>query len=531
MLFYRISACIAVLTATIAISSSEATIIKRAGDETLNLCTTNNDRAQRIKDSFQFAYNGYKQYAFGHDELLPVSNGYSDSRNGWGASIVDALDTMLIMGLDEDYNQALEFVRSIDFTKSQDTSKGFETNIRYLGGLLAANDLRPDPILVEKAIQVTEATLVPLFVDSLTPSGRRVKVPYTYMDLNRKLPEISNVINIAEFGTYSMEFTRLSQITGNPKYKALADDLISATIEQPTRMPGLFPTSWTVKPFAPVNTSVTTIAGGGDSFYEYLIKNYILQNKENNALLNTWQNSVESAENYLLSPTAEDPRIQYVAMVSNSKVYYVAQELICFWPGNILLGITQTQDSAKKQKFKNFADTFFTSCIETWEKSATYIAPESWSWTPQSNQLETKLTKLSNTSNDKKTKTTKKKEKKRALTRTFTLGNAMYDLRPETIESIFYYYRLTGDVRYQDLAWNIYLGIERYAKANSGYTQIVNVDQIPVTVLNFQESFFFAETLKYLYLIFSDKDCISLNTYVFNTEAHPFKLPTPINYQ
>jgi mannosyl-oligosaccharide alpha-1,2-mannosidase len=101
------------------------------------------------------------------------------------ASIVDALDTMLIMGLDEDYNQALEFVKSIDFTKSQDTSKGFETNIRYLGGLLAANDLRPDPILVEKAIQVTEATLVPLFVDSLTPSGRRVKVPYTYMDLNR----------------------------------------------------------------------------------------------------------------------------------------------------------------------------------------------------------------------------------------------------------------------------------------------------------------------------------------------------------
>jgi mannosyl-oligosaccharide alpha-1,2-mannosidase len=142
------------------------------------------------------------------------------------------------------------------------------------------------------------------------------------------LPEISNVINIAEFGTYSMEFTRLSQITGNTKYKALADDLISATIEQPTRMPGLFPTSWTVKPFAPVNTSITTIAGGGDSFYEYLIKNYILQNKENNALLNTWQNSVESAENYLLSPTAEDPRIQYVAMVSNSKVYYVAQELV-----------------------------------------------------------------------------------------------------------------------------------------------------------------------------------------------------------
>lgn len=148
--------------------------------------------------------------------------------------------------------------------------------------------------------------------------------------LKRKSPEISNTINIAEFGTYTMEFTRLSQITGDPKYKALADDLTSATIEQPTRMPGLFPTSWTVRPFAPVNTSTITIAGGGDSFYEYLIKNYILQNKENDDLLNVWQDSVESIENYMLSPTAEDPRIQYVAMISNSTVYYTSQELVIF---------------------------------------------------------------------------------------------------------------------------------------------------------------------------------------------------------
>jgi mannosyl-oligosaccharide alpha-1,2-mannosidase len=63
------------------------------------------------------------------------------------------------------------------------------------------------------------------------------------------------MINLAEFGTYSMEFTRLSQVTGNPKYEQLATDLINAAIQQPTRMPGLFPTSWTVKPFAPVNSS------------------------------------------------------------------------------------------------------------------------------------------------------------------------------------------------------------------------------------------------------------------------------------
>jgi mannosyl-oligosaccharide alpha-1,2-mannosidase len=99
------------------------------------------------------------------------------------ASIVDALDTMLIMGLEEDYQNALLFIKDIDFSHSKDASKGFETNIRYLGGLLAANDLRPDPILVQKAIEVTEYTLVPLFVES-TSMGKEVKVPYTYMDLN-----------------------------------------------------------------------------------------------------------------------------------------------------------------------------------------------------------------------------------------------------------------------------------------------------------------------------------------------------------
>jgi mannosyl-oligosaccharide alpha-1,2-mannosidase len=94
---------------------------------------------------------------------------------------------MLIMGLEEDYQKALLFIRGIDFSRSKDASKGFETNIRYLGGLLSANDLRPNPILVQKAVEVAEYTLVPLFVKS-TSMGKNVKVPYTYMDLNTYVP-------------------------------------------------------------------------------------------------------------------------------------------------------------------------------------------------------------------------------------------------------------------------------------------------------------------------------------------------------
>lgn len=86
---------------------------------------------------------------------------------------------MLIMGLENEYDEALRFVEQIDFTKSNTPAKGFETNIRYLGGLLAANDLDENPMLVQKATELTDNVLMPLFEYSPT------KAPLTYMDLER----------------------------------------------------------------------------------------------------------------------------------------------------------------------------------------------------------------------------------------------------------------------------------------------------------------------------------------------------------
>lgn len=82
------------------------------------------------------------------------------------ASIFDALDTLLIMGLDAEYEKALKHVEQVDFNKSDQTSKVFETTIRYLGGLLSANDLRPNPMLVKQAISVAETTVLPAFKTS-----------------------------------------------------------------------------------------------------------------------------------------------------------------------------------------------------------------------------------------------------------------------------------------------------------------------------------------------------------------------------
>lgn len=145
-----------------------------------------------------------------------------------------------------------------------------------------------------------------------------------------------------------------------------------------------------------------------------------------------WEETVDSIEKYMLSPTLENPDIKYVAMIGNSTVYYSSQELICYWPGNILLGLSQMDDENKKSQFKSFAKTFLTSCVETWEKTKTTIAPESWSWTPKDNELGTKLNQLFDNTlkGTKKRRSRNKKAAKRSVERTFSVSDAIYDLRP-----------------------------------------------------------------------------------------------------
>ena len=97
--------------------------------------------------------------------------------------------------------------------------------------------------------------------------------------------------------------------------------------------------------------------------------------------------------------------------------------------------------------------------------------------------------------------------------------------RPETVESLFYMYRLTKDERYREWGWEIFQAFEKYTKVEGGgYACLKSV----YTAGNFRdrmESFFLTETLKYLYLLFGDDDnVLSLREWVFNTEAHPLPI-------
>jgi len=102
-----------------------------------------------------------------------------------------------------------------------------------------------------------------------------------------------------------------------------------------------------------------------------------------------------------------------------------------------------------------------------------------------------------------------------------------YILRPEVLESNFYAWRATGDTKYLDNAARAIDSFNKYLPATVGFTGIDDVNSVNTTKTDDMESFWFAEVLKYLYLTFDDPNHISLDEYVFNTEAHPLKAPAP----
>jgi len=106
--------------------------------------------------------------------------------------------------------------------------------------------------------------------------------------------------------------------------------------------------------------------------------------------------------------------------------------------------------------------------------------------------------------------------------------DARYILRPETVESLFLAWRLTGNPRYRAYGWDIFQAIETHCRVpTGGYASVLNVEQVPVEWEDKMETFLMSETLKYLFLLFSDNTLLPLNEFVFNTEGHPLPIFRP----
>ncbi|KAL4308311.1 hypothetical protein GQ457_01G024580 [Hibiscus cannabinus] len=439
-------------------------------------------RREKVKEAMVHAWSSYETYAWGNDELQPRSKNGVDSFGGLGATLIDALDTLYIMGLDEQFQKAREWVaKSLDFNKDYDASV-FETTIRVVGGLLSAYDLSGDRVFLEKARDIADR-LLPAWD---TTTG----IPYNVINLahrNAHNPGWAGGQSIlADSGTEQLEFIALSQRTGDPKYREKVEKVI-VTLNKTFPADGLLPIY--INPDSGTGASSTITFGAmGDSFYEYLLKVWIQGNKTSSLKLyrDMWETSMKGLQSLIRRSTPSS--FAYICEKNGDSLTDKMDELACFAPGMLALGSSgYGPDEAKK--ILSLAEELAWTCYNFYQSTPTKLAGENYFF--HSGQ-------------------------------DMSVGTSWNILRPETVESLFYLWRLTGNKTYQDWGWNIFQAFEKNSRIESGYVGLKDVNTGIKD--NMMQSFFLAETLKYLYLLFSPPTVIPLNEWVFNTEAHPLRI-------
>ncbi|KAI7901916.1 glycoside hydrolase [Cokeromyces recurvatus] len=456
------------------------------------------EKQQYIKDAFMFSWQGYRNFSWGFDENRPVSNGPRNTRNGWGATIIDSLDTLFIMGFHKDFKDAQNFVSLLNWDKSDNDEpvQLFETVIRYVGGLLSAYDLSHEKIFVKKAIELVNR-LLPAFD---TTTG----IPYQYMNFTTGEAIKNPIACLAEIGTIQIEFTRLSEITGNWKYHYVGQHVYDIFIDKYSENFGLFPHLINVNTGKPVGDHITW-GGMGDSFYEYLIKQLVISRGKDPIKSKMVSQLISGLQKQLLVDSPSDPNASFLANLDNGKQILQMDELACFAPGTLLLA---ARILPNHKEVESIAKRLMHGCYSAWDLSKTGLAPEIFSW---------------DTNHHDQSKGIYYDVNDRPAVYPIVPS---YILRPETLESLYYFFVLTKDPIYQDMAWDIFSSLYTYCRSKSGYSGVRRVDIPTPTWDDREESFFFAETLKYLYLIFDDPENprLPFDKWVFNTEAHPLRI-------
>lgn len=197
-------------------------------------------RRNAVKDAFVRSWNSYKRHAWLHDELKPVSGGAKDNYGGWAATMVDALDTLWIMGLRDEFRDAATAAAAIDWHNTTESGINlFETTIRHLGGLLSAYDLSGEPALLSKARELGE-----MLYHAFDTPNRLPGFWLTFEDARAGLQLAGTHDPSSAPTSLSLEFTRLAQLTGDDKFYDAIERLrafLERTQEE-SLLPGLWPT-------------------------------------------------------------------------------------------------------------------------------------------------------------------------------------------------------------------------------------------------------------------------------------------------
>jgi mannosidase alpha-like ER degradation enhancer 2 len=374
-------------------------------------------------------------------------------------SPVDALDTMILMGMNEEASSTREYIaKNLSFDHDVYV-KNFEITIRMLGGLLSSYQLTGDKRLLALADDLG-TRLLPAFQ---SPTG----MPYVYVNLRTGAVR-GELTNPAEVGTLLIEFGTLSKLTGKVVYYEKAKRALVEIYNRRSSI-GLVGSSINVKT-GEWTDPVSHISGGIDSYYEYLLKAWLLFDDKDCERM--WKTSIEAINKYLADQTPSGFWYGQANMNTGARVGTDFGSLDAFFPGT--LALSGDLDRARKLE---------ESAYKMWTTFG--IEPEEMNYA------------------------------------TMKISYNGYELRPEIIESAYYLYHFTNDPHYRAMGRTFFDSLVKYCRTDVAYAALSDVEK--KTQKNEMESFFFAETLKYLYLLYAPPDTLDLKKVVFNTEAHPIR--------
>ncbi|KAF7535513.1 hypothetical protein G7Z17_g13196 [Cylindrodendrum hubeiense] len=470
-------------------------------------------RRKAVRDEFLRSYHSYQKFAWMRDELEPLAATGKDNFGGWAATLVDSLDTLWIMGLKKEFHEAAQAVASLNWG---DVHVGavnlFETTIRHLGGILAAYDLSGEEALLQKAVELGNM----LYIAFDTPN----RLPGFWLNFAdaEHGKQVAGVHDpSASPGSLCMEFTRLSQLTGDAKFYDATDRVTQflAQIQNKTMLPGMWPVALDFMN-EQVNDNTFSLGALADSLYEYLPKMHALLGGLDPTFEIMYRTSMDVViRNLLFRPMLADKADVLFAgdIHFNENVEFVteSQHLSCFVGGMFALGGRLIDN----EEHVNLGERLARGCGWAYSAFESGIMPEIFNLIP--------CPTLDACEFDEERW---KREGDQRLTKGFRHArDARYLLRPEAIESIFIIYRITGNPEWQDMAWNMFQAIVRETTTEHANAAIEDVTRQGSAKTDVMESFWLSETLKYFYLIFSPPDLVSLDEFVLNTEAHPFRRP------
>ncbi|XP_059157352.1 endoplasmic reticulum mannosyl-oligosaccharide 1,2-alpha-mannosidase-like isoform X2 [Physella acuta] len=446
-------------------------------------------RQKQVVEAFKHAWSAYKKYAWGKDELHPLSK-TSSEWFGTGLTLVDSLDTLIIMGLKEEYDEAKAWVEDqLTFNVDKYVNL-FEITIRNLGALLAAYHLTGHEVMKIKAIDLGERLL--------NAFNHNSKIPYSDVNLANGIarpPKWGPDSSTSEVTTIQLEFRDLSLITGNPRFADAVHE-VSMHVHELPKTDGLVPIFINANSgdFRPAGT--ITLGARGDSYYEYLLKQWLQSGKKLKVFKEDFDESYRGVKKSLMR-RSEPSKLLFIGELLSGRSFSPKMDhLVCFYPATLALAYHHGMGNEYLEDAKDLLNT----CYEMYNRMPTKLSPEIVYFNLAQGVEEDLIVKPLDAHNL---------------------------LRPETVESMFYLYRLTRNETYRDQAWQIFLAFEKHTKLpESGYSSINNVkDAGNPRFRDKMESFFLSETLKYLYLIFSDDfNLISLDDFVFNSEGHPLPI-------